>query len=106
MTSPTSPISAPAAALTAFRAEPERWSLVITDHMMPVMSGEAMAREMLAIRPDLPIIICTGFGDTITAESARAVGIREFVMKPVIGRELAEIVSRLLPRPASSTSAA
>ena len=66
----------------------------------------AMAREMLALRPDLPIIICTGFGDTITAESARAAGIREFVMKPLIGRELAEIVSRLLlPRPASSNAA-
>jgi PAS domain S-box-containing protein len=99
-------MSSPAAALAAFRAEPDRWSVVITDHMMPVMSGEAMAREMLAIRPDLPIIICTGFGDTITAESARAAGIREFVMKPVIGRELAEIVSRLLPRRPSSTSAA
>jgi two-component system cell cycle sensor histidine kinase/response regulator CckA len=70
------------------------------------MTGEALAREMLAIRPDLPIILYTGFGDTITAESARAAGIREFVMKPVIGRELAEMVSRLLrPRGASSNAA-
>jgi CheY-like chemotaxis protein len=99
-------MSSASAALAAFRADPDRWRLVITDHMMPGMTGAAMAREMLALRPDLPIIICTGFGDTITAESARAAGIREFVMKPLIGRELAEIVSRLLlPRPASSNAA-
>jgi PAS domain S-box-containing protein len=99
-------MSSASAALAEFRADPGRWQLVITDHMMPGMTGAAMAREMLALRPDLPIIICTGFGDTITAESARAAGIREFVMKPLIGRELAEIVSRLLrPRPASSNAA-
>jgi two-component system cell cycle sensor histidine kinase/response regulator CckA len=99
-------MSSAAAALAAFRSDPHRWSLVITDHMMPGMTGEALAREMLAIRPDLPIILYTGFGDTITAESARAAGIREFVMKPVIGRELAEMVSRLLrPRGASSNAA-
>ena len=98
-------MSSAAAALAAFRADPGRWRLVITDHMMPGMTGEAMAREMLALRPNLPIIICTGFGDTITAESARAAGIREFVMKPVIGRELTEIVNRLL-RPRASSNAA
>jgi PAS domain S-box-containing protein len=94
------------AALAAFRADPDRWSIVITDHMMPGMTGEAMAREMLAIRPDLPIILCTGFGDTITADSARATGIREFVMKPVVGRELAEIVNRLLRSRGASSNAA
>ncbi len=93
-------------ALAAFRAEPDRWSLVITDHMMPGLTGEAMAREMLSLRPDLPIVICTGFGNSITTESAKAAGIREFVMKPVIGRELAEIVGRLMrPRAASSNAA-
>ncbi len=99
-------MSSAAVALSAFRSDPDRWSLVITDHMMPGMTGEKMAREMLAIRPDLPIIICTGFGDTITAESAKASGIRDFVMKPVSGRELAEIVSRLLRTRAASSNAA
>jgi PAS domain S-box-containing protein len=99
-------MSSAAAALAAFRSEPDRWSLVITDHMMPGMTGAAMAREMLAIRPDLPIILCTGFGDTITPESARAAGIREFVMKPVVGRELTEIVSRLLKTRAAPSNAA
>jgi PAS domain S-box-containing protein len=90
-----------AAALAAFRADPDRWSAIITDHMMPGMTGEAMAREILAIRPDMPIIMCTGFGDTITSDTAKVSGIREFVMKPVSGRELAEIVSRVLrPRTA------
>jgi PAS domain S-box-containing protein len=99
-------MSSASAALAAFRADPDRWSLVITDHMMPGMTGEAMAREMLAIRPGLPIILCTGFGDTITAESARAAGIREFVMKPVVGRELSEIVDRLLRSRGASSNAA
>ena len=99
-------MSSAAAALTAFRSQPDRWRLVITDHMMPGMTGAAMAREMLAIRPDLPIILCTGFGDTITPDSARAAGIREFVMKPVVGRELAEIVNRLLKTRAAPSNAA
>jgi PAS domain S-box-containing protein len=99
-------MSNPAAALAAFRAEPARWDVVVTDHMMPGMTGEAMAREMLAVRPDLPIILCTGFGDRITPESARAAGIAEFVMKPVMGRELAEIVSRLLKARAAPSTAA
>jgi signal transduction histidine kinase/ActR/RegA family two-component response regulator len=99
-------MSSAAAALSAFRSEPDRWSLVITDQMMPGMTGEKMACEMLAIRPDLPIIVCTGFGDTITAESAKASGIRDFVMKPVSGRELAEVVSRLLQTRATSSNAA
>jgi FixJ family two-component response regulator len=61
-----------------------------------------MAREILAIRPDMPIIMCTGFGDTITSDTAKVSGIREFVMKPVSGRELAEILSRVLrPRTAN-----
>ena len=91
-----------AAALAVFRADPDRWSAIITDHMMPGMTGEAMAREILAIRPDMPIIMCTGFGDTITSDTAKVSGIREFVMKPVSGRELAEILSRVLrPRTAN-----
>ncbi len=99
-------MSSAMAALAAFRANPDRWSVVITDHMMPGMTGESMAREMLAVRPGLPIILCTGFGETLTSETAKVSGIREFVMKPVSGRELAEIISRLLrSRPASSSAA-
>ncbi len=99
-------MSSAAAALSTFRSDPDRWSVVITDHMMPGMTGEAMAREMLAIRPGLPIVICTGFGDTITSETAKVSGIREFVMKPVSARELAEIVSRLLRSRAAASNAA
>jgi PAS domain S-box-containing protein len=85
-----------AAALELFRAGPDRWSVVVTDHMMPGMTGEAMAREMLRVRPGLSIVMCTGYGQTITSESARAAGIRGFVLKPVSGRELAAVVRRLL----------
>ena len=99
-------MSSASAALAEFRADPGRWQLVITDHMMPGMTGAAMRARDARPAPHLPIIICTGFGDTITAEMARAAGIREFGTKPLIGRELAEIVSRLLrPRPASSNAA-
>lgn len=62
---------------------------------MPLMSGEDLARRILEIRPDMPIIMCTGFGDG-PPRSARALGIREFLMKPVVGRELAAVVLRVL----------
>ncbi|MBI5186849.1 MAG: response regulator [Nitrospinae bacterium] len=83
-------------ALELFRADPFRFDLVITDQTMPKITGEALAGEMLRIRPDLPIILCTGFSYVINEEKAKAMGIREFVMKPLLVRELAEAVRRAL----------
>jgi signal transduction histidine kinase/ActR/RegA family two-component response regulator len=83
-------------ALRAFRESPDRWDLVITDLTMPRLTGLAMAKTMLAIRPNLPIVLCTGFSESINETEAKASGITEFLMKPVVGAELTTLVDRAL----------
>jgi len=90
--SKTSPIEA----LEAFQAEPDKFDLVITDQTMPLMTGELLARKLLSIRPDIPIVLCTGFSDLITEEKARAMGIRDFVMKPILMGNLAKTIKKAL----------
>jgi DNA-binding NtrC family response regulator len=63
---------------------------------MPNMTGDKLAQELLRIRPGIPIILCTGFSEYITEEKAMAMGIREFVMKPLAIRDLAESMRRAL----------
>jgi CheY-like chemotaxis protein len=83
-------------ALDLFREHPDRFDLVMTDHMMPRMTGIELAREVIMIRPDIPIILCTGFNDSITLDSARAVGIQAFLMKPATRQEIAEAIRQAL----------
>lgn len=83
-------------ALDLFRTDPGRFDLVITDYTMPHLTGSDLAREIMKIRSDIPVVICTGFSERITAEKARAVGIREFVMKPLGMREIGEVIRRVL----------
>jgi two-component system, cell cycle sensor histidine kinase and response regulator CckA len=85
-----------AEALAIFRAQPARFGLVVTDMTMPGMTGKDLARELLQIRPDLPIILCTGFSELITEEEARRLGIREFLMKPLSLRTFAQVVRTVL----------
>jgi signal transduction histidine kinase/ActR/RegA family two-component response regulator len=82
--------------LTLFRKKPQGFDLVITDLIMPEMNGVKLAREMLSIRPDLPIILCTGFSDQITEEMARDIGFRRFLLKPLVARELARAIKDVL----------
>ncbi len=83
-------------ALEAFEADPEAVDLVITDMTMPEMTGDELARRIMAIRPDLPIILCTGYSERMTEEAAEALGIRGFAMKPIIIRELALLLRQIL----------
>lgn len=83
-------------ALEVFKAQPDRFSLVITDQTMPQMTGAGLAKELMSIRPDIPIILCTGFSEVINAEKARTLGIREFLMKPFAPREMAEVIRHVL----------
>jgi len=83
-------------ALKLFRAQPDRFNLVITDMTMPNMTGEKLAQELLKIRQDIPIILCTGFSERISDEKAKAIGIREFAMKPLIAPELAKTIRKVL----------
>jgi CheY-like chemotaxis protein len=83
-------------ALAAFLAQPERFDLIITDMAMPHMTGGKLAREILKNRPDIPIILCTGFSETITADKAAEMGIKAFVMKPLLMHEMARTIRQVL----------
>jgi PAS domain S-box-containing protein len=83
-------------ALAAFRANPSNFDLVISDRGMPNMTGEQLAGELIAIRPEIPIIICTGFSDEADEKRAKAMGIKGFLMKPVSLEELAKMVRKVL----------
>ena len=83
-------------ALEAFCEAPERFDLALLDQTMPHLSGADIAQAMLDIRPDFPIILATGFSEAINAEQAKALGIRKFVMKPIIARDLAAAVRSAL----------
>jgi PAS domain S-box-containing protein len=85
-------------ALNVFRQNPERFDLVITDQTMPGLTGEALSRELLRIRPEIPIILCTGFSHIMTAEKAKALGIQAYLMKPLAIRDLASIVRHVLDK--------
>ncbi|NNG04129.1 MAG: PAS domain S-box protein [Inquilinus sp.] len=82
-------------AMEAFRDTPNRWDLVVADHMMPGLTGVELAEQALGIRPDLPIILCTGLMDSATRDSALTVGVREFHLKPVLASDLAASVRRI-----------
>jgi PAS domain S-box-containing protein len=83
-------------ALSLFLDNPSRFDVVITDHTMPAMTGLDLARELVKVRPDIPIILCTGFSDDVSPEIAKKAGIKKFLMKPFTKRELAEAISRVL----------
>jgi two-component system cell cycle sensor histidine kinase/response regulator CckA len=85
-------------ALEVFRAHPDKFDLVITDQTMPNVTGEMLAQELMRIRPDIPIILCTGYSEVITEEKAKAMGIREFVMKPIVTRNIAETIRSVLDK--------
>lgn len=83
-------------ALEAFRADPFRFNAVVTDQTMPNMTGEALSRALLRIRPDVPIILCTGFSHSMTLEKAKAIGIRAFLLKPLLIKDLGRTLQEVL----------
>jgi CheY-like chemotaxis protein len=85
-----------AEAMAVFSENPEAFDLVLTDMNMPSMTGDQLAREIIAIRPDIPIIICTGFSEKIGRDEARAIGVKGFLMKPVSVMEVAHKVRKVL----------
>jgi len=89
-------ITSSTAALELFRAESDKFDLVITDMTMPNMTGEELARELMNIRPDIPIILCSGYSKKITEVKTKDIGIRAFVVKPILKREIAETIRRVL----------
>ena len=83
-------------ALEVFRARPDQFDLIITDQTMPNMTGTELAQRLMAIKHDIPVILCTGFSEVISEEKARFLGIREYVMKPVVISELARTIRKAL----------
>ncbi|MEA3437947.1 MAG: PAS domain S-box protein [Thermodesulfobacteriota bacterium] len=83
-------------ALEAFRANPDKFDLVITDMTMPNMTGDKLAGEMIKIRPHIPIILCTGFSEMISQEGAESLGLKGFLMKPVVLKELSSVIRKVL----------
>lgn len=86
----------PVEALHSFTREPEKFDLLISDMTMPIMSGDLLAKEVLAIRSDLPIILYTGFTDKISEDEALESGIKRFMMKPVEIQKLAPTIREVL----------
>jgi len=84
------------AALEAFRADPSRFDLVITDQTMPKITGYELAREILNVSPDVPIILSTGYSENLDEEKAKDLGVREFLLKPVSIHKLVQIVRRVI----------
>ncbi len=83
-------------ALKVFRTRPDAFDLVIADTTMPKMRGDELAQELIGIRPDIPIILCTGYSDTISEEKAKAAGVKEVLMKPIAVKDTAKTVRRVL----------
>ena len=85
-------------ALEAFRARPDEFDLVISDIAMPEMPGDKLAVELIKIRPDIPIILCTGFSETMTEEKIKSLGIKGLLLKPIIIRDLAKKMQDILEK--------
>jgi len=83
-------------ALETFRDGPDKFDLVISDMIMPKMTGEELAEEIVRIRPGIPIILCTGYDEETYKERARKIGIKEVVMKPVTGHDLVNAIKKAL----------
>ena len=83
-------------ALEMFRMSPQEIDLVITDQTMPEMTGEVLTRELRLIRPDIPIILCTGFSHQMDEQKALSLGINEFLMKPLKLSDVSTTVQQIL----------
>ena len=82
-------------ALEHFCYQPQRYDLVITDHTMPHMKGTELSKELLKVRPDIPIILCTA-GINITSQEAKKIGILEFMPKPFDSSKLIRTIRTML----------
>ena len=83
-------------ALEVFRASMDKFDLVITDQTMPNMTGKELAKELMSIRPNIPIILCTGFSEQIGERRAKEMGISAFIMKPIVMKEMANTIRHLM----------
>jgi PAS domain S-box-containing protein len=83
-------------ALEFFVGDPARFDLVITDQIMQKMTGSELAKELIKVRPDIPIVLCTGYSEPITTKTMKAMGLREVVTKPIVMSDMAVTIRRVL----------
>jgi CheY-like chemotaxis protein len=83
--------------LALFQEDPYAFDVLMTDQMMPGMKGSDLTRHVLAIRPELPVILCTGYADALGPEQAAELGIREYILKPLDFSHLAKIIRSWFP---------
>ncbi len=83
-------------ALEAFRADPDKFDLIITDMAMPNMRGDKLSAELIKIRPDIPLLLCTGFSEAMSEEKATSLGIKGFLMKPIVMKDLVQKIHEVL----------
>ena len=86
----------PEKALTDFKNSKDSYDLIVTDKTMPKMTGDKLVKEILNIRPDMPIIICTGFSEKMNREKAKEIGATGYLEKPHEKRDLAKMVRKVL----------
>jgi CheY-like chemotaxis protein len=83
-------------ALEVFRLNPARYDLVISDMAMPGLPGDKLAAGLLKIRPDIPILLCTGFSDSLSEEKMSSLGIKDLLIKPIVMKVLAQKIREAL----------
>ena len=89
-------------ALATFQEQPDAFDLVITDQTMPGMTGSDLARQVLQLRPEVPIILCTGYSNLISEDRAMAMGIKGFALKPLARKDIAALIRKVLRKGESS----
>ena len=85
-------------ALEAFKINPDQFELIITDMAMPKMSGDKLTRELTRIRPDIPVLLCSGFSETMSEEKIADLGIKNFLLKPIVMKTLAHKIREALDK--------
>jgi len=95
--------SEPEEALWLFKENPDQFAAVMTDHVMPRMTGAELAAKILAVRPGVPVILCTGYGESVTSEQVEAIGVRELMMKPLIMRNVAQSLRTYIDRSSANS---
>ena len=95
-------VQRPQEALELFARDPCTFDLVFTDQAMPGLSGFDLAQQILGLRPDIPVILCTGYSDLVTEEAALGAGIRAFVTKPLSRLEIGETIRKVMDDSGSS----
>jgi len=85
-------------ALDLFKSSPDQFDLVITDMTMPGITGDVLAKKIMEIRPDIPVVLCTGYSRKITEEQAKSLGLRAFLYKPITIKDLAHTLREILDK--------